>query len=288
MSEFTSLYGNVAIVKEVRQKVTWGISTDEFVPVYISGDGKVLSETLPMRTNTDGSISHYSLVEDRALVYDGQKERWGYRDEKCKLVIPFKYRGAWSFTKDGLAVARDEEGKYGYINTQGEWVIELQYSVAPEGFHSGRAMIYDKAKMPYIIDRTGNIVWKVPTPSIYTWYMIHFFDNGLGVYYDADAEKTYIIDPSFNKVAVMRKFEVGTKTARSFLAEGEDWWHYKCFDTHYIYDFKGNLLLEYFSYSDSSGDNGINFILDNENGGNTGYYFNTKGEVIALFQDTQF
>jgi KWG protein len=52
-----------------------------------------------------------------------QKGKWGFIDTKGKVVIPFQYVKADSFSEGLAAVATADTNKYGYINTKGEWLF---------------------------------------------------------------------------------------------------------------------------------------------------------------------
>ena len=60
---------------------------------------------------------------------------------------------------DGLVIYRDEDGLYGYINTEGEIVIPAQFDAACD-FRDGYAEVglLEEVKVHAIIDRSGNVV----------------------------------------------------------------------------------------------------------------------------------
>ncbi len=60
---------------------------------------------------------------------------------------------------EGLAIYRDEDGLYGYINTEGEIVIPAQFDAAYD-FRDGYAEIglLDEVEVHAIIDRSGSVV----------------------------------------------------------------------------------------------------------------------------------
>ncbi len=290
ISSTTGLRDGVAIVKVKRTEKGGWIQQDVEKPIYINGEGKILSESLSAPTNDYGTKYYiYGLNSGLALAYDEKTKLWGYRDKECHLVIPCKFRNAWSFTADGLAVAKNSDGKYGFINTNGEWVIEPKYSLKPENFHSGRAIIYDKAKNPYFIDKTGTIIWNPPHEYKMHMFMGNFFDNGYGLMSDFDKGKSYLIDTSFKKVAELRGYreQTGFDGITKFKYTDEWWSFYVGWDSkYYLFDYQGNLL-QIWGGNDNDdffSDDGIRAVVSDK----SAYYYNIKGEIIARFTDTKF
>ena len=85
------------------------------------------------------------------------KEKKGYYliNPKEKKIGKLTFDGAKAFTKDGYAaVCRD--GKWGYIDTEGELVIDYTYEDA-ESFQNGLAAVFTDGKWGYI-DTEGNLI----------------------------------------------------------------------------------------------------------------------------------
>jgi hypothetical protein len=84
-----------------------------------------------------------------------------YLDTTGKKVIHNKFYRGWSFS-EGLAVAMEHDGgKWGYINTRGEFEISPRFASSPLDyvwpFQDGLAMIMVEGKFGYI-DRSGEFV----------------------------------------------------------------------------------------------------------------------------------
>ena len=79
-------------------------------------------------------------------------EFWGYIDKEDKVVIPFKYQEAESFV-DGLAKVK-LNGKWGYINSHGEGIIPIKYDEVSD-FKDGFVRVKLKGKYGYR-DSYGN------------------------------------------------------------------------------------------------------------------------------------
>ena len=76
-----------------------------------------------------------------------------------KIVIEPKFYYADGF-KEGLAlVLETHDGKYGFIDTTGEFVIEPQFDELSTGFYDGLARVKVNGKTSFI-DKSGNFVIK--------------------------------------------------------------------------------------------------------------------------------
>jgi hypothetical protein len=122
---------------------------------YIDRTGEILILPNPSLSEgiTDGEF-HDGLLE--IGVGDGR-----YIDTTGKNVIHKKFYRGWSFS-EGLAVAMEQEaGKWGYINTRGEFEISPRFASSPLDyvwpFQDGFAMIEVGGKFGYI-DHSGEFV----------------------------------------------------------------------------------------------------------------------------------
>lgn len=100
------------------------------------------------------SLKHY-YRERLVPVYDGK--RYGYVNDRGKLVVPFRYDKAEIFYEGLAAVQRD--GKWGFIDQKGNEAIPPRFDSIECGFSKGKAIIYDKKLCKsYFIDRKGDII----------------------------------------------------------------------------------------------------------------------------------
>ncbi len=83
------------------------------------------------------------------------KTPWELIDIKGKRLSDKTWGNVMEFG-DGLAPARDENDKYGFINAKGEWVIKPQYTEA-DPFFEGLAAVSIDYKWGFI-DKTGKLV----------------------------------------------------------------------------------------------------------------------------------
>ena len=82
-----------------------------------------------------------------------QDGKWGYINTSGEWVVQPQYAAAASFS-EGKAAVQDETGKWGYIDKIGAVVIPLQYEQA-EAFENGYALVR-KAVEQGLIDGAGN------------------------------------------------------------------------------------------------------------------------------------
>ena len=99
--------------------------------------------------NTNKSFSQLTRI--------WKQEQFGYIDVSGKIIVPYKYSSASSFSDSMGLVSRVDENYetfYGYINHLGEEVISLKYSNAQD-FHNGFALVV-KDDQNLVIDKKGN------------------------------------------------------------------------------------------------------------------------------------
>lgn len=131
------------------------------------------SDSVPCNSKSDDGNSIYpttiyDVIEvdetqyyDVGFFYEGlayvQKDRWGlygYIDEEGNVVIDFQFDYANDFS-EGLAVVRIENS-YGYIDKEGNIVIEPILDFAGS-FRNGKAHVQINYH-EYYIDKDGNII----------------------------------------------------------------------------------------------------------------------------------
>jgi len=94
--------------------------------------------------------------EGLAVVRD-YNDKYGFIDQTGKLVIPCQWKDAFSFS-EGLAAVKDTNDKWGFIDKTGKLVIPCQWEVVLEGFHQGLVEVVDADGKRHYIDKTGKIV----------------------------------------------------------------------------------------------------------------------------------
>lgn len=269
----------VALVAFEEKKTNgWGTTTEWY---YIDINGNKLSKTMPISVGGwfgEDPYRLFRLDDGLAPVRDDKVKRWGFRNQKCQWVIQPTFYHVHNFS-DGLAVVQQEEhGKWGYIDTKGQWVIQPIYSIEPGDFNAGLARVTDKSNCAHYIDKTGKIVWTDPEPIKCNEYG-HFMTTGFALWCYAPREG-YLVDTSFKKRIRLPEF------FNHISDYGNDYYVLPEGPGHSgtkVFDWNGNLLLEYEDRNDGGG----NYFSDGI-GRMKNYYFNLKGEIIVKFEDTQF
>lgn len=113
---------------------------------YIRRDGKPLTDLLFDRAEV--------FLYGRAAVLSGN--RWGVLDNLGNLIVPFQFEEISSQYSEGLAAAK-RDGKWGFIDLRGEWVIQPIYDRAND-FTNGLAVVFQNNMQTLcIIDPLGNV-----------------------------------------------------------------------------------------------------------------------------------
>lgn len=130
--------GNIFLVKKARK---WG---------WIDKDGK---ELIPIRFADAYPFNGNRLTAARL------GEKWGYIDVYGKFVIPARYDFAFSF--DGALALVETAGRYGFINENGEYVIQPIYEHVPVDYfirHIAGATAYYGVKTD--VNLPANVAYK--------------------------------------------------------------------------------------------------------------------------------
>lgn len=102
-----------------------------------------------------------------------QKEEdgnYGYINNKGSLVIDYKYNEAESFSRNGLALVKENENsKYGYINDKGEYSIQAVYDEAQSFTAEGYAGAMLNGTVG-VIDKDGKFLFET-TNYNFAWAM---------------------------------------------------------------------------------------------------------------------
>jgi len=165
------------------------ITDDEFDKIRI-GDSNYSASNLPDYFNDNDTINiTYELLSDNYIYiksindktnktadsgdkklipykvgskqpsYENGITRYGYSNEKEKILIPARYDKAWMFSCGAAKVMNKfnlEKEKYGFINTKGENITEIKYDNAL-CFSNDRAAVKINNKWGFI-DLSGNEV----------------------------------------------------------------------------------------------------------------------------------
>lgn len=133
------------------------------LPAYLATDGTLhrpSGVTLDETTEFGPFMYGYALVSWAIRDGEGDEDdrtRFALIDTTMHRVLPADYYCMSLMGDNGLiGVQAEEGGPWGYINVQGDWVIQPQFEVA-ESFYMGYAMVL-KDGLCGIIDEQGQFV----------------------------------------------------------------------------------------------------------------------------------
>ena len=99
----------------------------EYLENFSHGVARVKKDGQNFYIDLHGNIVEKPKVEEDPdrLTCEYKDGKYGYKDSKGNVVIPFKFHFAHDFS-DGMAIVVNESGEVGYINTKGELAIPYQ------------------------------------------------------------------------------------------------------------------------------------------------------------------
>lgn len=156
-------------------------------------------------TRLDNGYSYLENFEENGLALAANKEgKFGFINKKGKWVIAPVHSEALTFS-NGLAPVANANGEWGYIDETGKTVITTQYKLADQFADNGLAVVQDANENYRVIDRNGKIVLNADDQ----WKEIdRFGDNGLvavkskdGKWGFIDKTGAYVIDPAYKEVS---------------------------------------------------------------------------------------
>ena len=247
--------------------VTRKQTTDEILLDYIPGEYHYmdLSGTI-VRSDLELATDVKRLSCDRRLHMDSKTKKYGYLDSACKTVIPFQYVDGSCFSEGLAAVAiqRGNEILWGFIDTEGKWVIEPMFSNRPDDFHEGYTVVAKKNSKYVYINKAGQVCSEEYETAL------RFF-KGLA-----------IVVSNGNRCFINTSFQ---KNEALTLPKGRN--RYTYYDEtstmygNYLYSHTGELISKQVDpfYTDVT--------VYREGSAHKGYV-NTKGEIIIKFVGSEF
>lgn len=204
-------------------------------------DGTVLDvsrDYKPMGTTSFLLVNDmYSFFENRAIVAKGagSSQLFGFVDENAIEVIPCQYRWVSSFS-DGLAAVIDNiTDKIGFIDKQGNYVIQPQYGYSYNsdincGFYKGNAVVYGESGYR-VIDINNKVVLDLADFKDYSnWQpgkvsdgLIRLRKNGTSTYGFINLSGEWVIQPTLNY------YEVGD-FVNGFAKVKKEYYYYSFID----------------------------------------------------------
>lgn len=113
-------------------------------------------------TTNNNLQTNYLGIHPQNLIRIRIADKYGYMDDRRKVIIPARFSQAWHFS-EGLALVQIGY-KWGYINNTGQEVIKFQFDWA-ESFHQGIARVRVAKKYGYI-NQLGEVVIPIKFDSI--------------------------------------------------------------------------------------------------------------------------
>lgn len=176
----------------------------------ISGSPSLVINDILTVQNRDDEYEYYNIKDMKKPIAEGSYIQAGLFhgdvtfavkrngriciiDRNCKVVkeLPDKIRSTYIFS-EGLAVYKDNQGKYGFINEKGDIVINAKWDFA-QAFSDGVAVVTKESDSDYIryaIDTKGNELFKFKSGYVNVG---GFSDGLIIVSYMADDESKFVM-----------------------------------------------------------------------------------------------
>ena len=150
-------------------------------------------------------VGYFKFKEGLVAV---QKDgKWGYINTKGEQIIEYKFDYAWGFNEGFARVQKD--GKWGYINTKGEQIIECKFDDACD-FSEGFARVKKDGKWGYINTKGCSVIFDESKNEIEV--LDKAIDRSNNTFYLSRLDNKFgLLDEKFNVViknSIYGKFEV--------------------------------------------------------------------------------
>lgn len=155
--------------------------------------------------------------------------KWGYVNHKGEYIINPQFQWANLFS-DGMAKVGIDE-KTGFINKKGEIIISPQYSSSTK-FHDGKAWVVRPENAPELIDKKGKVLLTYKKGR-----SVHIFSEGLAIVTD-DNENNWVINEKGETVFKLLEQHAfcSNYTEGTAVIKNKDW------DYGYV-DKKGQIII---------------------------------------------
>ncbi|MCQ2606603.1 MAG: WG repeat-containing protein [Bacteroidales bacterium] len=126
--------------------------------------------------------------------------KWGYINSNGEYVISPRYKEA-GFFSENLALVKDDNGYFGYINTEAQFVVEPKYKYGTT-FHEGKAIVVEAGEYPTCIDKQGKTILQLQNIK-----ELYNFKEGLAAFQDTsnlygfiNEQGVTVIAPTFEAI----------------------------------------------------------------------------------------
>ena len=96
----------------------------------------------------------HKFTEGLAAVYNAEKEKCAFINTDGEIVIDYKYPHVSAFNC-GLAVFSTKDGKYGFIDENGETQLKAKYLYSNDFYNDGYTVVATDDKKYIVIDKKG-------------------------------------------------------------------------------------------------------------------------------------
>ncbi|WP_051199647.1 WG repeat-containing protein [Butyrivibrio fibrisolvens] len=166
--------------------------------VFLDSKGQIIF-TVPDNVTLEECYS-YRLGMMPFYYNDVANPKYGYMNIDGEVVIEPQFSYAELFSEEGLAAVRDDEGKWGYIDTEGNLVIPQVYDFTL-GFDAGFALV-EKEHDEYYIDITGRKVLDIDGGVNKEGFT--YISNDEGKYACIDLKGNQITDYIFDRTILFK------------------------------------------------------------------------------------
>lgn len=197
-------------------------SGDEIDVYYYNYNGDLVKKI----TSFD-VVKEYYAENGLTVAYDNATSKYGFADKDGVFQIEPIYSGASAFSKNGIALVRNEEGKKGYIDSKGDQVISFIYDEATSFFDCGYAIVAtnrevtdesgytDNISTYFIIDEKGNELVeideeksKIEIEAVYEDYYVYTRSVDSNIYVlDYKGNELKVIDKYIGDLFIVPRFE---------------------------------------------------------------------------------
>lgn len=143
-------------------------------------------------------VDRVSSFKDGLACFENTDGKYGYMNTKGEVVINPQFNQAYDFS-EGMATVSNSDGKYGYINKKGEIVINYQFSQAG-GFYNGLAPFCTGNNWGYI-NKKGEYVINPQFDEASAFIGDYAFVKSGGSWGIIDEEGKYLANPQFKGLA---------------------------------------------------------------------------------------
>ena len=130
------------------------VANDPVAKAYGFRNAEMQWAVTPVYTQAQGFSEGIAWVE---TLTPGGASKWGAVNKEGKVIIPFQFSVMPEPFSEGLAVVSCSNGTFGYVDRTGKLAVPCQYREANRFVH-GIAFVRPSSLFPMLIDQQGNIV----------------------------------------------------------------------------------------------------------------------------------